>query len=78
MVIIVMKAGNDSSIVERSIRFTLSSISTPTITSAPLVAAPGMSINTGERNSEMRKSRPTAKLVMPLRPPSAIPEALST
>jgi hypothetical protein len=78
MVIMVMKAGNASLILLRSRSFTLSSMSTPTRTSAPLVAAEGMSMKIGERKSDIKKSSPTTNEVMPLRPPSATPAALST
>lgn len=48
MVIIVINAGKASDTSSKLIFFTESTISTPTITKAPLVAAEGISKNTGE------------------------------
>ena len=53
-------------------------INTPTNTSAPVVAAEGMSKNKGERKSARRKKKAVEKAVIPVRPPSAIPAELST
>ena len=77
MVIIVIKAGKASLTSLRSNFFTESNMSTPTSTNAPLVAAPGMRRKIGERNNDSRKRSPTNADVTPLRPPSAMPEALS-
>ena len=73
----VMKAGKASVISCRFIFFTESSMSTPTMISAPLVAALGMSKKIGERNKESKNIPPTTSEVTPERPPSAIPLALS-
>ena len=78
MVIIVMKAGNDSVISFKLIFFTESIINTPTITKAPLVAALGISMKIGERKRDTRNRIPTKNAVTPERPPSAMPLALST
>lgn len=48
----VMKAGNDSLTSSRLIFLTESTISTPTITNAPLVAAAGMSRKSGAKKME--------------------------
>lgn len=78
MVIIVINAGKASDTSSKLIFFTESTISTPTITKAPLVAAEGISKNTGDMNIERTKKMPTNKEVSPERPPSAMPDALST
>ena len=54
------------------------SISTPTSTSAPVVAAEGMSRKSGARKRATTKSPAVASAVIPVRPPSAIPAPLST
>ena len=72
-----MNAGNASETSLKSIFFTELSINTPTNTSAPLVAALGINMKIGESSNDTRKSIPTKKEVSPLRPPSAIPDALS-
>ena len=53
-------------------------MSTPTMTKAPLVAAYGMSMNMGEMNVARIKNNAIKKEVRPERPPSAMPDALST
>ncbi len=78
MVIIVTKAGNASEMSSSSIFLKASTISTPTMTSAPLVAAPGMSRKMGARKMLSMNIMPTKNEVRPDLPPSAMPDALST
>ena len=72
-----MKAGKASVISLRFIFFTESSMSTPTMIRAPLVAALGIRRKTGARNKDRINMAPTTNEVTPERPPSAIPLALS-
>lgn len=62
----------------KSISFTGVIIITPTNTKAGAVAAPGTIKNSGERNNAMMNSTAVVNAVIPVRPPSATPEALST
>ena len=73
-----MKLGSASEISMRSISWIELSISTPTSTRAPVVAAEGMSRKSGERKSARMKSTAVDSAVIPVRPPSAIPAPLST
>ena len=73
-----MKLGRASEMSRRSTSLIELNINTPTNTSAPVVAAEGMSKKRGERKSARRKKKAVERAVIPVRPPSAIPAELST
>ena len=54
------------------------SIRKPTMISAGAVAKDGIARKIGDRNRERPNKRAAVRLVSPVRPPSATPEALST
>src|SRR5574344_2083519 len=74
----VIKTGSASVKSCRSTLVIESNINEPTKTNAPVVATLGMRRNKGDSNKEMMNSAPVTKDVKPERPPSAMPEALST
>ena len=76
--IMVIKAGSASEISSISTFVIESIINTPTRTKAPVVAALGIKRNRGAKNKASKNSTPVTSEVNPERPPSAIPEALST
>ena len=76
--ITVTKAGRASEMSSKSTSLIELSMSTPTKTRAPVVAADGMSRKRGAKNRAMAKSSPVEKEVIPVRPPSAMPALLST
>ena len=78
MVMMVMKQGTASVKSEKSIFIIGFVINTPTKTKAGVVAAEGMMRKSGEKNKATKKSRATVNEVSPVRPPSAMPVALST
>lgn len=53
-------------------------IMTPTMIRAGAVAADGIPMNSGAKNSAMAKQTAVVNDVRPVRPPSATPDALST
>ena len=78
IMIMVRNAGTDSVKSEKSRCTTWLSIITPTNTNAHVVAADGIIKNSGEKNSDTKKSIATANAVKPVLPPSAMPVVLST
>ncbi|MPN57005.1 hypothetical protein SDC9_204699 [bioreactor metagenome] len=74
----VTKAGSASDMSLRSMFGMFPIINTPTMNKAPVVAALGMSKNSGAKNKAMMKRTATVREVSPVRPPSLMPDALST
>ena len=76
--IMVKKAGNASVKSFRSILRIGDIINSPTMNRIGAVAAAGIIKKRGAKNKDKRKRPATVKEVMPVLPPSATPEALST
>ena len=74
----VKKAGIASARSVHSISLNADSIIIPTITRAGAVAAEGMALINVAKNALTAKQIATTTLTRPVRPPTAIPEALST
>ena len=77
MVATAKKAGIATEKSERSKVESGSIMKIPTMMSAGAAAMLGIIRKTGEKNNVSRKSRPVLQAVRPVRPPAAIPAALS-
>lgn len=78
MAMMQIKAGMVSEKSEKSSCLIGSNIYKPTNISAGAVAAPGIAKKMGEKNNAAAKQMAVTKAVMPVLPPSEMPEALST